>query len=117
MEPVMDQKTTFWKIIRASLVNVLGFGGATFGVIFLSRLLNIDVIFIVLAIIIAIIALVSVSGLLVFIGYTIKGIPQTMEHRPEGMGFFSLYGYIIAALLIRCVEGAICVYCVIQLYL
>lgn len=111
-----DQKATFWKIIRAALLNVLGFGAATLAVIYLNDLLGMDVVFIVASIIIAIIVLISVSGLLVFIFYTIKSIPDTKRHKPEDISWGSLYGYTVAALLIRCVEGALCVYFMLLLY-
>lgn len=119
MQPLtenLSEKQTFWKIVRASATNIAGFGAATFAVIFLQRLLEITILFKILSVVIALIVLISVSGLLVFIYYTIKGMPQTMREKPEGTGFFKIYGLIVTALLIRCVEGAICVYCLVLLY-
>lgn len=110
------QRSTFLKIVRASIINILGFGLAAIAIIYLSDWLNIPILFKILAVLVTLVTLINVSGLLVFIYYTLKSIPGTMSEKPNDMTFGQIYGYTLAALAIRCLEAVLCVYYIVMVF-
>ena len=111
-----SQRQSFLKIIRTSLINILGFGAVAFAIIYLASLIQIPIIFKVLALADTLVTLISISGLLVFMFYTFKTMPETLQAKPPDISFAQIYGYTIAALILRCIEGILCIYFLVRIF-
>lgn len=111
-----DQKQAFFRIARASIVNILGFGFATVLINYLAKQTDIGTPVMLLATIVVFIMFVSIFSLFMFIFYTLKGIPSTMAARAEGIKFADIYGYILTALGLRLIEVGICIAYIIYIY-
>ncbi|NLV21995.1 MAG: hypothetical protein GXY49_08420 [Syntrophomonadaceae bacterium] len=110
-----NEKRIFFRIVKASVTNIAGFGFATALVSYLVRNTEAEIPVMILAGLVVFIMLVSLSSLLMFIGFTIKNIPETMS-KAVGKSFWALYKYILAALAVRLIEASICVYYITIIY-
>lgn len=111
-----DQKEAFIRIIKASIVNIAGFGFATYLIDYLAKNTNIGTPVMVLALLVFFVIFVSISALLVFIYKTVQQIPKTMAAKPANLTFIDIYGFTMAALFIRLIEAAICVFFIVHIY-
>ena len=111
-----NERNIFIKIIRASVTNIIGFGLATALVDYLVKNTDIGIPVMILAGVVVFIMAVSLSSLIIFTGYTIKGIPSTMANNPTNKSFADLYRYILAALAVRMAEAAICIVYITHIY-
>jgi hypothetical protein len=111
-----EQRKVFFRIVLASIKNVLGFGLAIAFIGYLSTHTSIDTPLMILAAVVVFIMFVSLMSLLIFIFYTFKGIPAALKDKPEHMSFSDIYGYTLLALSIRLVEAAICIAYLVYLY-
>lgn len=111
-----DQKQAFFRIVRASIVNIFGFGFATVLIDYLTKQTNIDTPLMILALVVVFIMFVSISSLIIFIYHTVKGMPATMAAKAENINFSDIYGYILAALSVRIIEAAICIVYIVHIY-
>lgn len=110
-----NERNVFFRIVKASATNVLGFGLATVLVSYLVRNTNVETPLMLLAGLIVFIMVVSLSSLLMFIYFTAKNIPETMN-QAAGKSFAQLYKYILSALAVRLVEAVICIALIIHIY-
>jgi hypothetical protein len=110
-----DEKRTFLRIVKAAATNVVGFGLATALVSYLAGLAVAEKPVMILAGLIVLIMLISLSSLLLFIGLIIKNIPETME-KSAGKSFFEVYRYMLYALGVRCAEAIICIIYIVHIY-
>ncbi len=111
-----DQKKVFFKIAQASVKNMVGFGLATALIGYLATQTDIGALVKLLAIVVVFIMAVSINSLLMFIVYTVEGIPSTMANKLESVTFWDIYSYIMAALALRIVEAGLCVAYIVYLY-
>lgn len=111
-----DQKEAFIRIIKASCVNILGFGFATYLIDYLAKNTNIGTPVMVLAMLVFFVIFVSISALAVFIYKTAQQIPKTMATKPANMTFFDIYGFTMAALAVRLIEAVICILYIFHIY-
>ena len=111
-----EQKKVFFKIALGAIKNIIGFGLATAFIGYLATHTGIDIPLKIIAAVLTFIMTVSMGTLLVFIIYTIKGIPLTLKNSPKNIKFSDLYGYTILALSFRLVEAAICIGYIVYLY-
>lgn len=112
---VNNERSVFLRIIKASFLNVVGFGLATALVSYLAKNTAAGTPIMILAGIVVFIMLVSLSSLLMFIGFTIKNIPATMN-QAGGKSFGEIYKYITAALLVRLAEAIVFIYYIAIIY-
>ncbi len=110
-----DQRSAFIRIALASITNVIGFGFATALIAYLTKQTDIGKPVMILAIIVVFIMFVSIYSLIMFIFYTVKGIPSTMASM-AGVKFVDVYGYILTALFLRLIEAGICIAYIIYIY-
>ncbi|NLV22585.1 MAG: hypothetical protein GXY49_11460 [Syntrophomonadaceae bacterium] len=110
-----NERNVFFKIVRASATNILGFGLATALVSYLVGNTEVKIPLMILAGLIVFIMLVSLSSLLMFIYFTVKNIPETMS-KAAGKSFWKIYKYIVSALSVRLVEAVICVIFIVHIY-
>lgn len=111
-----DQKTVFSRIALASVKNVIGFGLATALIGYLAAHTDIGTPVKLLAVIVVFIMIISINSLLMFIIYTVEGMPSTMRNKSDSVSFGDIYGYMLAALALRIVEAGLCVYYIVYLY-
>lgn len=111
-----DQKEAFIRIIKASCVNILGFGFATYLIDYLTKNTNIGTPVMVLAMAVFFVIFVSISALIVFIFKTAQQIPKTIATKQASLTFLDIYGFTMAALTVRLIEAAICVFYIIHIY-
>jgi hypothetical protein len=110
-----NEKSIFLRIVKASILNVAGFGLATALVSYLAKNTTLGTPIMVLAGIVVFLMLVSLSSLLMFIGFTIKNIPATMQ-LAGGKSFGEMYKYIMASLAVRLLEAIVFVYYITIIY-
>jgi len=110
-----EQRKVFLRIVLASIKNIIGFGLATAFIGYLSTRISIDRPLMILAAVVVFIMFVSLISLLMFIIYTFKDIPATLNNKPEHLSFSDIYGYTLLALSIRLVEAAICIAYIVYL--
>jgi hypothetical protein len=111
-----EQRKVFFKILLASVKNIIGFGLAAALIGYISAQTSIDTPLMILAAVVVFVISVSLITLLIFIIYTFKGIPATLANKPKDMSFSDIYAYTLLALLVRLVEAAICIAYIIYLY-
>ena len=111
-----QNRSIFLRIVKASATNITGFGLATALIGYLFNNTDVGTPVMVLAGIVVFIMLVSLGSLLMFIGYTIKGMPDTMAKKPANKSFLDIYKYILAALAVRITEAAICIFYTVYIY-
>ncbi len=111
-----EQRKIFFKIVLASIKNIIGFGLATAFIGYLATHTSIDKPLMILATVVVFIIIVSLVTLLAFIFYTIKNIPATISNSPKDISFSDLYTYTFLAISFRIVEAAICIAYVVYLY-
>ncbi|PKM77837.1 MAG: hypothetical protein CVU90_05145 [Firmicutes bacterium HGW-Firmicutes-15] len=110
-----EQKKVFWKIVLASIKNIIGFGLATAFIGYLATRTSIDTPLMILAVVVVFLIFVSLSTLLVYIFFTVKGIPANIANKPKHMSFSDLYAYTLIAISVRIVEAVICIAYIIYL--
>ncbi len=111
-----DQRGVFLKIALASAKNILGFGLATALIGYLSTQTDLGPPVKLLAVVVVVIMAVSINSLLMFIFYTVEGIPATMKNKQASVSFWDIYGYISAALVLRLIEAGLCIAYIVYLY-
>lgn len=111
-----DQKAVFTRIVLASLRNIAGFGVATALIGYLATQTDIGTPVKLLAAVVVFIMVVSINSLLMFIVYTIEGIPSSMANKPESSTFWDIYSYMIGALVLRIIEAGACIFYMVHLY-
>lgn len=111
-----EQRAVFARIALASVRNMVGFGLATALIGYLATHTDIGPPVKILAVIVVLVMIVSINSLLMFIIYTVEGMPSTMKGKSESVSFWDIYGYILTALAIRVVEASLCIYYIVYLY-
>ncbi|MDD4801572.1 MAG: hypothetical protein PHF24_01335 [Syntrophomonas sp.] len=111
-----EQKKVFIKIALGAFKNIIGFGLATAFIGYMATHSGIDIPLMIIAAVVTFIMVVSIVTLLLFIVYTIKGIPVTLKNSPKHIKFFDLYAYTFLALSFRLIEAAICIGYIVYLY-
>ncbi len=110
-----EQKKVFFRIMFASIKNVTGFGLATALIAYLSTHTTIDRVLMVFAAVVVFLMFISLITLLLFIFYTFKAMPATLNSKPESTSFLDIYAYTLLALAIRLVEAGICIAYIVYL--
>lgn len=111
-----DQREAFIRIIKASCVNILGFGFATYLIDYLAKNTDIGTPVMVLALLVFFVIFVSISALIVFVFKTAQQVPKTLAAMPASLTFFDVYGFTIAAVTVRLIEAVICIFYIVHIY-
>lgn len=111
-----EQRAAFTRIALASVRNMIGFGLATALVGYLALNTDIGPPVKLLAAIVVLVMIVSINSLLMFVVYTVEGMPSTMKNKSASVSFWDIYGYILAALAFRLIEASLCIYYIVYMY-
>lgn len=111
-----EQRDIFFKIVLASLKNIIGFGLACALIGYLVLHTNIGSPAKLIAGVVVFIMAITLNTLLMFIVFTVKGMPATMAGKPANLSFFDIYGYTMASFGIRLVEATIYIFYIVYLY-
>ncbi|SHG81541.1 hypothetical protein SAMN02745221_01043 [Thermosyntropha lipolytica DSM 11003] len=110
-----NQFQVFWKIIKASIRNIIFFILATAAIAHLASIPGLKNLALLAAVLESFIIFITLSALIYFIYYTITTYPAMRKNHPERT-FTQLYGYTLGAFVFRLIEVFVYIYILIFLY-